>query len=138
MATRDQTLFHRSKHLWIHSSLPLVNSGKFRIISQVLTVGKHLQTPGLFFGRQSSLNLTVICFSRPVAGVRGLPVTNFATLLIFTGALSEKKKDTTWVKEPESFLVSREELENTQSQIWLVKNYYTKWLEVVFLAIVAI
>ena len=28
------------------------------------------------------------------------------------------KKDTSWVKEPESFLVSKEELEDTQSEIW--------------------
>ena len=57
----------------------------------MLTVDKHLQTSGLFFGRQSCLNLTVICLPRPVARIRGLPVTNFAKLLIVTGALSEKK-----------------------------------------------
>ena len=48
------------------------------------------------------------------------------------------KKDTSQVKEPESFLVSREESEDTQSQILLVKNYCTKWSEVVSLAVVAI
>ena len=61
------------------------------IITQVLTVGKHLQMLPLLLGKQSCLNFTVTFLFSPVAGIFELPVKNFAILLIVTIAFPQKK-----------------------------------------------
>ena len=61
------------------------------VISQVLTVGRHLHRLPILLGKQPCLNFTVTFLFNTVAGIFELPVKNFAILLMVTIAFSEKK-----------------------------------------------
>ena len=119
-----------SLNILIISSSVVMLTGKLRIFSQVLSVGKHLQTPALFLGRQSCWNLTVIC----LLGYMGfqLPILQHYRLLQ-AHCLKNRHQ---WSNVTRIVLGLQRRVEDTQSQSdeckttaqsdW--KKYLWKWL----------
>ena len=71
-----------------HPLIVEVRTCIFEIVSQVLTVCKHLQTLQLWKTIMFEFDCDLF---RPVAGIQGVPVMNFATQMIITDALSQRR-----------------------------------------------